>query len=87
MYRTLVEDGTVELVLVPLPLTGEQMRHAFGEDAHLAETHSIGKMSNNPNVIDFKTVSLRTTENVVEPGVFYLLKPTSEPTTGIDART
>lgn len=68
----------------PLPLTGEQMRHAFGEDAHLAKIHSIGKMSNNPNVIDFKTVSLRTTENVVEPGVFYLLKPTSEPTTGID---
>ena len=68
----------------PLPLTGEQMRHAFGEDAHLAEIHSIGKMSNNPNVIDFKTVSLRTTENVVEPGVFYLLKPTSEPTTGVD---
>ncbi len=68
----------------PLPLTGEQVRHAFGEDAHLAKIHSIGKMSNNPNVIDFKTVSLRTTENVVEPGVFYLLKPTSEPTTGID---
>ena len=70
----------------PLPLTGEQMRHAFGEDAHLAKIHSIGKMSKNPNVIDFKTVSLRTTDEVVSPDSFYLLKPTMEPTTGIDPR-
>ena len=70
----------------PLPLTGEQMRHAFGEDAHLAKIHSIGKMSKNPNVIDFKTVSLRTTDEVVSPDSFYLLKPTMEPTAGIDPR-
>ena len=68
----------------PLPLTGEQVRYAFGEDAALAKIHSVGKMSNNPNVIDFKTVSLFTTDVVVEPGHFYLLKPTKEPTAGID---
>lgn len=68
----------------PLPLTGEQMRQAFGEEAELAFVHSIGKMSNNPNVIDFKTISLRTTKTVVEPGHFYLLKPTKEPTEGYD---
>lgn len=68
----------------PMPLTGEQMRYAFGEDAQLAKIHSIGKMSNNPCVIDFKTVSLRTTEPVVEPGNFYLLKPSQEPTAGVD---
>lgn len=68
----------------PMPVTGEQMRHAFGEDAQLARIHGIGTMSNNPNVIDFKTVSLRTTEPVVEPGNFYLLKPTKDPTKGID---
>jgi hypothetical protein len=68
----------------PLPLTGEQVRYAFGEDAALAKIHSVGKMSKNPNVIDFKTVPLFTTEVVVEPGHFYLLKPTKEPTKGID---
>ena len=68
----------------PLPLTGEQVRYAFGEDAALAKIHSVGKMSKNPNVIDFKTVSLFTTNVVVEPGHFYLLKPTKEPTAGID---
>lgn len=68
----------------PLPLTGEQVRYAFGEDASLAKIHSVGKMSKNPEVIDFKTVSLFTTEVVVEPGHFYLLKPTKEPTAGID---
>lgn len=68
----------------PLPLTGEQVRYAFGEDAALAKIHSVGKMSKNPNVIDFKTVPLFTTDVVVEPGHFYLLKPTKEPTAGID---
>ena len=68
----------------PLPLTGEQVRYAFGEDAALAKIHSVGIMSKNPNVIDFKTVSLFTTDVVVEPGHFYLLKPTKEPTAGID---
>ncbi len=68
----------------PLPLTGEQVRFAFGEDAKLARIHSVGNMSQNPNVIDFKTVTLFTTDVVVEPGNFYLLKPTKEPTSGID---
>lgn len=68
----------------PMPVTGEQMRHAFGEDAQLARIDGIGTMSGNPNVIDFKKVSLRTTDAVVEPGHFYMLKPTQAPTTGID---
>ena len=68
----------------PMPVTGEQMRYAFGEDAQLARIDGIGTMSGNPNVIDFKKVSLRTTEPVVEPGNFYLLKPTLEPIEGYD---
>ena len=70
----------------PLKLTGEQIRFAFGEDAQLATIHSIGGLSKNPNVIDFKTQDLFTTEAVVEPGQFYLLKPTKEPLAGIDPR-
>lgn len=68
----------------PMNLTGEQIREAFGENARLAIIHSVGKWSNNPEVIDFQTVTLRTTNNVVEPGILYLLKPTKEPTEGYD---
>ena len=70
----------------PLQLTGEQIRLAFGEHATLAKLHSVGVKSKNPNVIDFETVPLFTTEVVVEPGNFYLLKPTNEPSTGVDPK-
>lgn len=70
----------------PMPLTGEQIRNAFGEDAKLAKIHSVGKMSQNPEILDFQLVSLRTTDDVVKPGNFYLLKPTKEPTEGYDPK-
>ena len=70
----------------PLQLTGEQIRLAFGEHAVLAKLNSVGVKSRNPNVIDFETVDLFTTEVVVEPGNFYLLKPTNEPSTGVDPK-
>ena len=70
----------------PLPLTGEQVRNAFGDDAQLARIHSVGNLSKSADVIDFKSVSLRTTENVVEPSQFYLLKPTADPKHSIDPK-
>ena len=70
----------------PMPLTGEQVRYAFGEDASLAKLHSVGSKSQNPDVIDFVSVSLFTTNNVVEPGNFYLLKPTKNPAETYDPR-
>ena len=63
----------------PIPLTGEQVRHAFGQNAKLLRLHSIGELSHNPNVIDFETVNLLTTEAVINPGTLYMLKPTEEP--------
>ena len=68
----------------PMRLTGEQIRYAFGEDAKLAYIHSVGKMSQHENVIDFKSVTLRTTDPVVLPGHFYLLKPTKLPAKNYD---
>lgn len=65
----------------PIPLTGEQIRYAFGEDAILAKVHSVGELSQSYNVIDFVTVDLMTSKNVVESGHFYLLKPTNDPVT------
>ena len=70
----------------PLKLTGEQIRQAFGEDAELAYIHSVGGLSQHDNVIDFKTKTLFTPDPVVEPGQFYLLKPTKLPLNGIDPR-
>lgn len=79
----------------PMPLTGEQIRQAFGEDAKLAEIHSVGGLSQHDNVIDFKTKTLFGNSSAedpdlidyaVEPGHFYLLKPTKLPLKGIDPR-
>ena len=70
----------------PIPLTGEQIRHAFGDDATLAKIDGVGTLSQSSQVLDFATVDLMTTENVVEPGHFYLLKPTKEPMNGTDPR-
>ena len=79
----------------PMPLTGEQIRNAFGEDAKLAEIHSVGGLSQHDNVIDFKTKTLFGNSSAedpdlidyaVEPGHFYLLKPTKLPFKGIDPR-
>lgn len=66
----------------PLPLTGEQVRNAFGDDCELLKLHSIGNLSNNDSIIDFETVNLVTLDNVVEAGYLYMLKPTKEPIFG-----
>ena len=72
---------------MPIPLTGEQVRYAFGEEAHLLELVGIGSLSQNVNVIDFRSVELKPIDpetHVVVPGKFYMLKPTIDPITGED---
>ena len=66
----------------PLPLTGEQVRNAFGDDCELLKLHSIGILSNNDCIIDFETVNLLTLKNVVAADTLYMLKPTKEPIFG-----
>jgi hypothetical protein len=66
----------------PLPLTGEQVRNAFGDDCELLILHSIGNLSSNDCIIDFQTVNLLTLDNVVTAGNLYMLKPTKEPIFG-----
>jgi len=67
----------------PLPLTGEQVRNAFGDDCELLILHSIGILSDkNDRIIDFQTVNLITLDNVVTPGNLYMLKPTKDPAYG-----
>ena len=66
----------------PLPLTGEQIRNAFGDDCELLVLHSIGNLSSNDCIIDFQTVNLLTLDPVVTAGNLYMLKPTKEPIFG-----
>ena len=66
----------------PLPLTGEQVRNAFGDDCKLLKLNSIGNLSNNDCIIDFETVNLLTLKNVVAADTLYMLKPTKEPIFG-----
>ena len=66
----------------PLPLTGEQVRNAFGDNCELLKLNSIGNLSSNDCIIDFETVNLITLDNVVTAGNLYMLKPTKEPIFG-----
>lgn len=70
----------------PLPLTGEQVRNAFGDDCELLILNSIGNLSNNDCIIDFETVNLLSLDNVVTAGNLYMLKPTKEPAFGENPR-
>ncbi len=70
----------------PVALTGEQIRSAFGDTSELLKFHSIGLLSNSDRIIDFATVDLLTTENVVTPGNIYLLKPSKDPSFGVTPR-
>ena len=70
----------------PLSLTGEQVRHAFGDDCELLRLNSIGLLSNNDCIIDFETVNLLTLENVVTSEYLYMLKPTISPAIGENPR-
>ena len=70
----------------PLPLTGEQVRNAFGDKSKLLVLNSIGNLSHNDCIIDFKTVPLLTVENVVTAGNLYMLKPSKDPAYGENPR-
>lgn len=67
----------------PLPMTGEQVRYAFGDASELLEMNQTIKSG---HVIDFTTVNLVTLNTVVRPGKFYLLKPSKEASYGENPR-
>ena len=87
LARTLKKDKWNSFSM-PLPLTGEQICYAFGQGAQLLELHSIGGLSGNANIIDFRSVDIKSDpfQTAVHPGKFYLLKPTVNPINGIDPR-
>ena len=76
----------------PIPLTGEQVRLAFGEDCELLKMDQIlNNEVGDPYWINFTTVDLKqevtdpnNVPKVIEPGYFYLIKPTVDPVSGED---
>ena len=70
----------------PLPLTGEQVRNAFGDKSELLRLYGIGNLSNNDCIIDFETIDLLTTDNVVTKDYLYMLKPSKDPAFGENPR-
>lgn len=67
----------------PLPMTGEQVRYAFGDESELLE---MNETIQDGRVIDFTTVNLVTLDAVVQPGKFYLLRPSKEASFGENPR-
>lgn len=78
----------------PIPLTGEQVRLAFGADTELLKLDAIyNNQAGEPYLINFETVNLKQPVEdpehvpaVIEPGYFYLLKPTADPVVGEDPK-
>lgn len=66
----------------PIPLTGEQIRYAFGDKTKMLKLNSIGNLTSNENIIDFETVNLVTLDHVIQPGVLYLISPENAGSTG-----
>ena len=77
LRRTLLLNKWNSLV-VPVAVTGVQVKDAFGEDAQLAAYHDIIEMETEAQV-NFQTIDLNTDEVVLQPNQHYLVRPTREP--------
>jgi len=64
-------------IVLPLNLTGRQVREAFGEDAMLATVRGVSE--NDQTAIEFQSVDLNTDEVALSANLHYLIRPTKEP--------
>lgn len=65
-------------LVLPVSLTGRHVMDAFGEDALLASFSNIVENENEAQV-NYRTINLETDDEVIAPGVHYLIRPTREP--------
>ena len=77
LRRSLQLDKWNSLV-VPVAVTGLQVKDAFGEDAQLAAYRDIIETETEAQV-NFQTIDLNTDEVVLQPNQHYLLRPQREP--------
>ena len=90
--RTLTKDGWGSIVF-PVPLTGQQIKEGFGENAKVAYLTGITDYRSSKNTIQYTLVDLDATEvvegntvskKVIEPGMPYVIKPSIEPMVSSD---
>ena len=72
-------------LVLPVSLTGEQVIEAFGEGTQLAVY--MGATENEWAQIDFDFIDLNTTETVVNPDKYYIIRPTREPDIAVGQTT
>ena len=84
-FRRSFHLGQWNSLVVPFSLTGQQVREAFGDDAHLAYAKAVTE--GDQAILEFETIPLDTDDTVVEAGSFYLLWPTREPDLAEDKQT
>lgn len=68
--------GIWNSLVLPVELTAQQFKTAFGDDAKLSELQGV---VNNGTRIQFKSVDLtKDTTKVVKPGYLYIMKPSKD---------
>lgn len=67
-------------IVLPITISTEVFRQAFGEDAKLGELDGVGKAEgSSPQSIDFKSVDISKSQDAIKAGNFYLIYATREP--------
>ena len=76
LRRTLVQNRWNAIVL-PVTLTGKQVRETFGDEAQVAQVRGFREGST--TIVDYELLSLDTREPVMLANCHYIIRPTREP--------
>lgn len=68
-------------IVLPVSLTSEQVRQAFGDDVRLGKLEGVGKAADkkSPTSIDFSLVTLSSEKPAIEAWNYYLIYATKSP--------
>lgn len=83
-FRRKLNLGKWNTLQLPVDLTGEQIKSAFGSDTRLARLEAA--RSDAQGIIDFTTVDLKDDSVVIVSGDFYLISPSKVPDVGENGR-
>lgn len=82
--RRTLNLGQWNSIVLPVSLTGTQVREAFGEDAMLASVRGFREGEN--AIVDYETISLDTDDVVMQANLHYIILPTREPDLAADKK-
>lgn len=77
VFKRTLRIGQWNSVVLPVALTGRQVRDVFGEEARLAQVRGFREGDN--AAFDLETIAFADDETVISPGLHYLLWPTAQP--------